>query len=1474
MHVSLPRRFYSVRQAMPFVLWLGFGVLAVVPWRVLCGQDQPATSIVTPNADDSVPGWDAPADDEDVENPTHRDKSDQEGTAVPNRSGRSLTFRGQNAPLEMSPLQISPQARGPEVEDPGFMESDLITGRSGQALGSLFRIGGFTGPAIGRKVSIFPIEWMPYSLVENNLFFGDLRAFKGATDTWGANFGGGYRRYIPALDRILGVNAFFDYDNTSGATFRQVGFGAEWLGSLFDLRGNAYLPTGPSAQQLSLVNVDGTQQFIGHNLFVNQQRTIANALHGFDGEIGVPLPGAMAQRHDVRVFGGGYWYEGAYIQSFGGWRTRVQANVIPSVALQLEVTHDQQFKTNVVFGGSWSYGGFKQSPDQPKTQYDRMTTPVIRNYNMIVGTAYVTDTGVEVINPVTNQPYFFEHVASYAPAGGDGTVEHPFKVFADAQTAPLPAGTNRDIIFVHAGSVFTGVNVNLQENVRVLGESSGVQHVVATTGQNSNSSLGNLLFLPHPTTGALAGTRPLFQNAPGDGVTLASNSEFSGFNVLSPTGRGIVGDGITGSSLYDTVRQTNVSLSGLEGVVLNNTLGIVSFRGDTINDPSSNSTTFAVTGTKGTVLFTSDTLGGTTPGVINNVNGSGGQALLIDGTAARSTVDFTNSTVNDTTGNGIQISNDAGSVTLGNANVTNGLGIGLNIFNDSGLIVTDGTINISGSAGDSIVVQSLAAGGQVRFNGTGTTPFDVVVKNRQGRGIYLNNNAGNVVFSTGVEVDAAGNLGPAAIEYQGSSGSASFNNIVINKDLVNNFSGAGILIGRLTDDNTGSFIVNGNTVINNTFGIGIEVTDDKSKVVFANALNAGTTTISQRNNIGIEVLANHGPVTFNGTTTINNENGVNTPAIDIRQNTIVTDTAGAVLSSGSVLFNTVNVEGAAGPPAAGFGGVGVNIGGVNLADANPAPVNFNLLNIGKIIPTLNGTALFVDHEGQGTGTTATGLTIAAGTISAVGGTAVDIRNSDITVKLTSVSSAPSLTVTPNFGINLVDDRVINQGTIPQLDSFMFQVSSPSTVAVSQLTGGDIRGAAIAGVNLSQTVGGGLFQTGGVSLNNMTIQSNKIGIRATNLEQLNVFNSNISNNVGNTGVDVGAGIDASNLPRVDIQSSQFTLNGTTILDHAIYLHANVPLLQPPASTLNNPTFGRYLWNISNNTNTGIFNAGFTGAAGTGDLVRIQGAAPGGGDLQYSVNTVPIQTFAVPLVFQFENNSMFVQQGLAAQVSGVAVNWTGQIDSTSSAAPLISSISNNSFILTGGDNGIAINNASTIYTTNFLINANTLSATGGGNNGLFVNNFSQTNLNIGTGTGNGNNFTFITPLQNVNGTFIDNGMNISVINSTTNTSFINLANNTITMSGGPQNQGILFPNMQAPATVTFNNNTISIANAQPIIGQAIDFASISKPTVVLGGTVSNTVRINGSTSTVFQNAWFNRQPVNATTGQIIINGFPGP
>jgi hypothetical protein len=702
-------------------------------------------------------------------------------------------------------------------------------------------------------------------------------------------------------------------------------------------------------------------------------------------------------------------------------------------------------------------------------------------------------------------------------------------------------------------------------------------------------------------------------------------------------------------------------------------------------------------------------------------------------------------------------------------------------------------------------------------------------------------------------VQAAGSVAKAAIEYQDSSGNVTFsNNVAISG------GGPGFLIGHIEDNNpnfnTGQFSVNGNTTITNPTGIGIQVTHDQSRVLFNAGLNS-TTTINERGNIGIQILDDRGLVSFNGATTIANTAATptNRPAVDIRQNTAQTN---------SVFFNVLNVQGATGPAATGFGGVGVNIGGANLADANTAPVTFSVLNVAAT----NGTALFVNREGQNSVAPASGLAIGQGTISSVGGTAVDIRNSAINVNLTSVSSTASATINPDYGIQLLNNNLISQSVTPALDNFMFTVGT--TTSNSQTTGGTISGASIAAVNLNQTQTN-LIQTGAVSLNNMTIQANTMGIVANNLLQLNVSNSNFSNNIG-TGlaVDQGTAIDAKNLLRVDISRSLFNLNGTTLSDHAIYLQATTPLAQP-VMVNSTPTNGRYLWNISNNTNQGGLIGGFTGRAGTGDLVLISGSAPGGGDLQVTNNnTNPAQIYAVPLVFQFQNNSMLVQQ----QAAGLAVNWTGQIDAASSVINLVSAISSNTINLTGQNDGISIKNATTQYTTNFAMNNNAITGTGGGNNGLYIENFGPSNLQIGTFTGN--IFDFTTPPQNLNGTSIDYGMNISMFNTTNTSSFVNISNNTITMRGGPQNQGILFPSVQAPATFTFNNNLITITNAQPLVGQGIDFALVSKPSVVLRGNVSNTILINGNGPGITSQNWFNRQPANSTTGQLIINGFSGP
>ncbi|WP_397571594.1 inverse autotransporter beta domain-containing protein [Schlesneria sp. T3-172] len=1468
MHVSLSRRYHRFDRSMQVLLWICFGVLAVIPWQAICGQDQPAAQILEEDEARMTREWiekiglaeeDGASTAERVRSKTTDSRSGGQGNSI-----TPLIIRGQG-PMEMPPPPMQ-QMGGPEPDDGGFLFSDTLSGRSGQSLGNLFRIGGFTGPAIGRKQAIYPIEMMPYSLIDNNLFFVDLRAFKGSADTWGANLGGGYRRYLPTIDRILGVNAFFDYDTTSGPTFRQIGFGAEFLGQWYDIRSNAYLPTGTSDEQISLVNLDGTQRFVGHFLQVNQQRTVASALHGFDGEIGFPIPGAIPQRHDLRVFGGGYWYESNMIESFGGWRTRVQASPIPSIQIQLEVTHDPQFKTNVVFGGSWSYGGFRQSPGERKSQYDRMTTPVIRNYNMIVGRKEITDENVVVINPETDLPYFFNHVDSNSTATsvngvvGDGTVENPYKVFADAQ-----GGSQHDIIFVHADSQFTGVNVNLESDVRVLGDASNVLHVVNTNAMNSTSGYGSTLLLPHVIAAGSPGERPIFADAPGDGVTLANRSEFSGFQIIDPTLRGIVGDGIIGSTTHSTVRQTDVSGSGLAAVFLNNTQGTVRFEGNTINDPSSNANTFFVNGTQGTVVFTEDLLtprnaSGAlvpTPGVINNVEGTGGRALVIQGTAAGSTVDFTRSTVNDENAQGVLVQNSAGFINLGNLNVTNGTGIGLNILNNSGIITSNGTITIDGSAGDAINIEGLTAGSSVNFNNNidsnNSNGFDINILNRQGRGIFIHDNAGtdagpNITFTTGTSVAAAdSNVTRPAIEYQGNSKNVTFNNVRITN------GSEGIVIGELDSENTGRFTVNGDTLISNLSGIGINIFDDSSTVLFNGGFNTASTTINGRGDIGIAVRSNRGPVTFNGTTTINNQNGSNLPGLDIRGNSDL---------RGTVTFQTLNVQNAAGPAAAGFNAIGVNIGDLD-GVRNRASVVFNSLNIGNLGAATEGTAFYAENVGSTIGALVpSGLTIGQGTIAALGGTAVDIRNSAINVNLTSVSSAASTTTTPQYGINLVNNHAINATTIPLLDNFIFTVGAlppnPQTV------GGTITDASIAGINVEQT-DTNLIQTGSYRFRSMTILDNTVGIRASDILQLEVANSNISSNIGGLGVQTGVGIDASNVMRVDIQSSQFNLNGTDEFDHAIFLHATRPLAQPQTTTVL-PTNGKYVWNITNNTNTNGFLGGFVGAAGTGDLVRVSGTR---GDLETIVNTIPIQTFGVPLVFQFDNNAMLVQAGDVGRVSGVNVDWTGQIDSNSVVDNINSSMSNNIMNLQGFNNAFAIQNATTRYTTNFAIQGNTITGINGANTGIFVNNFSQTNLSIGR-----NLMTFTTPPVNANLTLTDLGTDISITNSTARNSFVDIFDNEITMTQGPLNQGMLFRNIQAPASFAFNGNIINITGAQPILGQGINFSLVTGAPVTLSGVRNNIVNINGNGVGITSQNWYFEQPTNSTFGQFLINGFSGP
>ncbi len=969
------------------------------------------------------------------------------------------------------------------VED-GWLFSDQLTGQSGEAFGIKFRAGVLTGPAVGRDLSIVPFEMMPYAFAGKGLIFGDVRGFRATSDLWGGNFGGGFRYHSERLDRIFGVNAYYDSDKTSGELFRQVGFGVETLGALWDLRANAYLPFGATEQLIAVNFVPGSERFVDHRILFDQIRTIGNGLTGVDMELATPLPGRIAQRHDVRVAGGWYHFQSSEVDGFTGWKTRIQGNVLPSIQMQVEVTHDSVFNTNVVFGAAWTYGGYRQPETERRSQFSRMTEPVRRNYNIVVAKSGVLDADKVAINPNTGDPYFVEHVASFAPLGGDGTVENPWRTVNEAQTdpafAPAITAAGGDIIFVHADSVYDSVNfpvdnaITLTPSIRILGEGNGVEHRINV------ANLGQIP-LPRATTGV---RRPMFLNSATNGVTLLSGSttspsEFSGFEIgdstdllgtSGPAGNGIFGNGVTNV----LITQTDVSWALGDGVLLTDTVGPVTFRGTLINDPTGSA--LHVSGGIGGVTFTDDPVSGAQGRIVN----SGGRALLVENTLAGSFVNLTGSTITDTAGLGILIDNADGTVTVDDSTINDALLTGIEVRDSRGNINFRGAIAIDNPTDDAISIHDMLAASSVRFS---QAAAGVTITDRNARGINLLANAGDVIFTVPVSITDTVGSTAAAVEYQDSSGDAQFLTLDIDGG-----GGEGILIGGIAplSDNFGQFRVTSTTTISNVANNGILITEDDAQVQF-NGVN-----IVSRGLSGININNSRGNVVFNGLTSIDNAGFSTSPAVDIQDNT-----------TANVSFRTLTITGATRPlPLA--GGAGLNV-------INNAPsVTVNELNV----TTLNGIALFANNAGVITTTTVNGVTTTTttggvftttGILDSVGSVvglvnqgrpAVDARNSVIQLGFESVSSSNS----SSEGIVLVD----NAG--PD-GAILFSVAGQNGVPF--VSGGTIINAAADGVFAQNT--------GGVSLANMSIVgSNGSGIFA-NTSSLAVVSSLIQQN-GLWGID--------------------------------------------------------------------------------------------------------------------------------------------------------------------------------------------------------------------------------------------------------------------------------------------------------------------------------------------------------------------
>ncbi len=543
----------------------------------------------------------------------------------------------------------------------------------GEALGAAFRIGHFTGPALGRDQSITPIEFMPYAFQEDWLFFGDLRGFRSNNDRYGANMGAGVRRYVRSIDRIFGVNFYHDYDEISGNIFRDMGFGIETYGQLWDARANAYFPLGKDTQEIRAPFVaPGSTRFSGNSLLYDQIRTVGVAPLGVDMEIGVPVPGRWTEKFDVRAYAGWYHYQARNLaETLWGYKGRVQGNIFPSLAMSLELTHDQIFDTTVSFGVQYTFGGHKRADDDRPSTFDRMTTPVRRNYNIVVAQNSVRDAGLTAINPDTGNAYFIEHVSNVTTANGGqstgtylGTYENPFlNLGQSAQTISRPT---TDIVYVHANSVYAGAStIRLSQNgLRVLGEGDVVGTGNLGDGGISGQSIDHAIniqgigetVLPratfarttpsNPNSAFAFRDRPAFLDISGNGVeALVGNTEFSGFRL--------------GQKLDFNNRNTNPNLAddpsdrlrGGESNRLVDATGQSTARGPSGNGIVAANLTNPAVGTAGSVRVR-----------FVDINGAGGDGVLLQNN--RVAFDLTNSRIHHSGGRGMFVDGGSSRITF------------------------------------------------------------------------------------------------------------------------------------------------------------------------------------------------------------------------------------------------------------------------------------------------------------------------------------------------------------------------------------------------------------------------------------------------------------------------------------------------------------------------------------------------------------------------------------------------------------------------------------------------------------------------------------------------------------------------------------------------------------------------------------------------------------------------------------------
>jgi hypothetical protein len=623
-------------------------------------------------------------------------------------------------------------------------------------------------------------------------------------------------------------------------------------------------------------------------------------------------------------------------------------------------------------------------------------------------------------------------------AGGSGTAADPFRTITDFNNSAGP-GTNDYVVIETGTGTYSGDGLNLKDGQQVYGagetlsftnpagghnvtilDGSGTRptiHVTTAGDQGIDVASGNTIHGVNIQTDAGNSGLDDGSGANAVGTLTVSNMAISGvgkavdldgsgtlavtLDSISSTGATADGIDLTGMGGSLTVTGgTTVSNAGTTGIHVQNSVA-----GSTFNFGNTN-----VAGAAGTGVDLASNVGNVTFADLD-INGDvGARSLLASGNTGTIT-STSGDIVQNGGGGGFAIS---GATTLNMAldsiNVSNTGSTGADISQVAGSL-TVGTTTISNNTLVGVQVRSTVAGSTMDFGNTSVTGSHTAAAVRLGVTAGVDGNAGNIVFD---DLDIA-NSGNPGVFATGNTGTTTISAGTIS-------TGAGNAV-NLTSNPAGTFNLGGGAGgvdITTTSGTGFSATGGATVSVTGSGNTINTTTGTALNLNGITVGGSN--ITFDTVNTTGAANaividtvsggsinvnggaiaGATTRGVDINAaqsnisiaSSIASTAAGRsveVTNSGKVGGNTISFSGFVTDP-----GLGINLDN-NDANTNGATINFSGgLNIDSTTNTgfnaINGGTVNVTNGANNSiaTTTGTALNVANTTIGASGLTFHDI----------------------------------------------------------------------------------------------------------------------------------------------------------------------------------------------------------------------------------------------------------------------------------------------------------------------------------------------------------------------------------------------------------------------------------------------------------------------------------------------------